>query len=352
VFACLERRGGHEYDAIRANIESWLQAYPVESLSELLGRFRTDEDWQFHSAFLELYVHELLRRLSHKVTTHPRLPNTPKQPDFLATAADCAAYIECVVVSETSAEERGSQKRLGSLYDAIDKLNSPDFFLALHTEGSPGTPVSGKNWRRKIQDWINSLNYDQIADLGQQGRFEELPSIELCHDGLLVRVEPIAKKGDARGKPSARPIGALAGDAVWVTSRIAIAEALREKATRYGQLHAPYVVFVNCLGEMCDLEEIREAIYGAGGLWPDGKREFTRLSAVVALYHLLPWSVPRANICLFPNPNAAYPYDGPLTQLPQQIAIGPRLEYRSGLDLACLFGLSPDWPRTTESTTT
>jgi hypothetical protein len=164
----------------------------------------------------------------------------------------------------------------------------------------------------------------------------------------VIKVEPIAKKGESRGKRSARPIGALSGDAAFVTSRIAIADKLKGKATRYGKLDHPYIVVVNCLGEMCDLEEIREAIYGNDGLWPLERAAFTRVSAVIALYHLLPWSVSRTDICLFPNPHATHPYVGPLTQLPQQVVTKSGIERRDGLNLSTLFGLSCEWPQALE----
>ncbi len=75
------------------------------------------------------------------------------------------------------------------------------------------------------------------------------------------------------------PLG-LSRTACWVTSRLAIRDALKKKAVRYGQLQEPYIIVVNCLGEMCDESEIDDGIYGKDGLWTSlSSQTLTRVTA-------------------------------------------------------------------------
>src|SRR5262249_48783607 len=150
------------------------------------------------------------------------------------------------VATETTAEERGSQSLINTLYEKIEGIECPDFFLSLDVSGLPNSPPPSRKWKQQIQAWVSSLNYDEVLEVGSAGRFDELPSLELSHDGLELRVEPIAKKETARGRPGVRPIGAQMSEACFVTSRFKIRDKVKEKAVSYGKLQTPYVVVVNC----------------------------------------------------------------------------------------------------------
>ena len=103
-------------------------------------------------------------------------------------------------------------------------------------------------------------------------------------------------------------MGLQGGQACWVTSHIDIAKAIEESHTRR-RMAFPFVIAVNCTGPWTDWEEIRDSIFGDEGLWPSAHRAlFRRVSPVLAVHHLLPWSVARADAWLFHNPNAAIPY--------------------------------------------
>jgi hypothetical protein len=172
-----------------------------------------------------------------------------------------------------------------------------------------------------------------------------LPVLEIPHNGALFFVEPIAKKESARGKAGVRPLGVLGASGEWVTSHLEIANALKRKAGRYGKVSQPYVIAINCLGPHCDWEEIRDGVYGDEGLWPNVEHPvFTRVSAVVAVHHLLPRSITRAGVVLFHNPNAAYPYSGPLTALPQVSVNSGRPTIVDGTHPREWFGLKEIWP--------
>jgi hypothetical protein len=346
-FAHLDRRFGANWDRVRDLVEEWLTHWPASLRDRIQERIRSGDDCLFNSTFLELYTHELLLSTGHvKIEVEPRLGGTNKRPDFRVQAADASTTIvECVVVTEMSEEERQTQARLNSLYDALNRIRSPDFYLHLDVEGGPGTPLQIKQWCDQIQDWVGGLDYDHVSMTGKQGLFDQLPRREWTHEGVTLTVRPIVKPESVRGQPGVRPIGTQSFEGHLVTSHVKIRDSIRKKATRYGDPKLPFVVVANCIGDDADHEEIQDSLYGANGLWRSTNPPlFTRLSGVIVVHPLFPWSVPRADICFFHNSHARHPYRSALTDLPQGRWSSGRLEMSDGIHPRELFGLSTVWP--------
>ena len=318
LFAFLDRSGRPEYEKVRVLISDWIAHVPPTERDDFVRRITSGQDVVFHSAFLELYVHELLTATGQSVTFHPELSGTKKRPDFRAVGSRAGkAIVECTVATEDSDKDRAAQARLNTLFDSINRVDCADVFLDLRVAGTPMTPVPGGRWRKKIQKWVDALDYDSLLAMGPVPIDANLPCLDLVHDGLKVSIKPIPKKSSARGKGQ-RSIGVSSGEGCIVTSHNEIRETVRDKAGRYGRMSCPYVVAVNCLGELADEEEIFAAMFGHSGLWKhSGNPAHTRVSAVLAIHHLQPSSVAVAPARLFQNPNAAVPYDGPLAALPR-----------------------------------
>src|SRR5262245_33435469 len=112
-FDHLNRSSRPEYEKMRVLIEEWCGHVPDSERKELIRRFASGDDNAFHSAFLELYVHELLLVTGHIVTFHPEVSDVSKRPDFLATAADGSeTIVECTVATEISSIDRAAQARI------------------------------------------------------------------------------------------------------------------------------------------------------------------------------------------------------------------------------------------------
>jgi hypothetical protein len=347
-FAHLDRRAGSAYEQVRDQMETWAAGLPQTAQLEIQARVQSGDDRAFDSAFFELYLHELLLMTGHAVALHPPLKGTTKRPDFLASSGGAAhVVIEASVVTETTDKERANDARLNTLYDAInERINSPDYWVSLDVQGATSTPIPVAAWVTKIRGWMNSLSYDELVAVGQRQLWDRHQVLELCHDDAIFFFRLIAKSEQVRGRPGMRSLGALGSGAEWVTSRFEIARTLRKKASRYGALEYPYVIAINCLGPFCDWEEIRDGIFGEDGFWPlSGKPSNTRVSAVFAAHHLLPWSITRAGVLLFVNPNATRPYSGPLTELPRVI-VGTdcRPAILDGKQPREWFGLDESWP--------
>lgn len=344
-FSFFDRTARPTFERIRQLLEQWWADFPVSEQTELRSRLRSEDDHQHYAAVFELYIHQILLRTQHRIEIH-RQGVRGKCPDFLATASDCTSFVlEATLATELSQAQQGAEKRKNQLYDTIDKLESPDYFLDLEIEGEPKTPIPGDQWLRKVRKWVASLDYEDIVATGRQGAFDLLPMLSLEHDGLTVTFKPIAKKAEARGQMNVRPIGAQSFEAVCVRSWEAIQRAVQKKASRYGKQDVPYLIAINGVGVNCDCEEFERALYGPDGLWSDRRPpSHTRVSAILAVVQLVPATIGSVNPCLFHNPFAANLYSGPLCQLPQAHWTKEGTRHTPGISARDILGLPKGWP--------
>ena len=83
-FPYLNRSGRPEADRVRRLVDEWIARYPTSSRDNLVSRFQSLNDDAHHSAFFELFIHELVIAHGHKVVAvEPKLSHTAKSPDFL-----------------------------------------------------------------------------------------------------------------------------------------------------------------------------------------------------------------------------------------------------------------------------
>jgi hypothetical protein len=322
---------------------------------------------QHHSAFFELFVHELLLKLGLHPQIHPTLPLiTTRHPDFLIGFHNNKSfYMEVVVVANMSEDESATRARMDVVYDAINRLDSPNFFIGMNIEGTPQTPPPTGPIRSFLSKNLDGLDPDKMMILLESG-LDALPHWHYEYGDWKLDFYPIPKSPEARGKPGTRPIGLQFYSLQFVDSRTAIRDALCTKAGRYGDLALPYVVAVNALDKSTDFTDIMEALFGKekflinlsrskssepkmtrelDGVWTSksGPR-YTRLSAALVAIGLSPWNLPRANIRLYHNPWANLPYTSELTLLSQAIPVTGRVEFQNGRSLSDIFDLPKNWP--------
>lgn len=370
-FAYLNRTARPEFARVRDELEQWFSHYPSAGQAELRARFRSNTDAQHQAAFFELFLHELLLRLDCQVTLHPTVPNEAKTPDFLVKSPDGERfYIEATIVTNEPAAEAAAQARMNDVYDVLNRhVYSPDFFLWVEIEGVPTTPPPAKEIASFVNRHLAELNPDEIIRLYELGKFEEIPQWSFEHVGWKIEFRPIPKKIEARGKPGIRPIGILSTGVQLVDHRTPIREAITRKAGRYGDLDLPYVVAVNVL-EGIDEIDIAEALFGReqftvvfspgrpdepvdirmsrlpNGAWTRaGGPRYTRVSAVLLATELYVHNIPRANLRLYHNPWAQRPCQSVLTRLPQAIPKDDRMEYVEGESIEAIFGFPALWPK-------
>jgi hypothetical protein len=353
---------------IRELLDSWFSRYPEQHRIDLRGRFRSTIDAHHLAAFFELLLHELLLRLGARVQVHPPLEGRARRPDFLVTSANGQRYyLEAAIATDESREAAAARARMNAVYDVLNRLASPNFFIGISLREYPVTPPPGNDINRFLSRRLSNLNPDELATQFEAGGFEALPHWLYEHQGWKIEFFPMPKSPEIRGQAGVRPIGLHFEGWQWLDTRVAIRDSVVGKAGRYGEMDLSYVIAVNALGDHVDRTDIMEALFGKeqfffradlgnqqrpectrkpDGVWTSpGRPRYTRVSAVLAADSLGPSTIPWASMCLYHNPWAAKPYEGELTQLPRAVPRGEdSMEWLDGKTLAAIFGLPANWP--------
>jgi hypothetical protein len=263
-FDYLNRSARQSASNIRATITDWFSHYPSDAREELRARFRRSNDPQHYAAFYELFLHELLLQLGCRVTIHPELDESTKSPDFLVDTPDGSQFfLEATTTTDTSKDKAAAEKRRNEIYDAIDQLESPDFFIWMNEYAIPEIAISAKPIRQFLREKLDKLDPDEVAQLWESGGYDVLPRWPYGYKGLKVEFVPIPKKARARGKVDHRLIGVSFGEWKRVTTEFSIKDAILKKAGRYGNPRSPYIIAVNNASALkSDRDDLMEILFG------------------------------------------------------------------------------------------
>jgi hypothetical protein len=370
TFASLNRMAGPSWQRVRDLVEAWFERLCDDAKPDVAARLRSGDDRQFQAAFLELYCHEMLLRLNYSVTCHPDVGQGRRRPDFLAERGDGSLVLEATVAARSDKEVAAS-RREAQVYDAVNQVQSPAFFLYVDVKEAGQSPPSAARLRPRLEAWLKALDYDairQAADTGTLFRSPEVPRFRWEDSGWRVEFLPIPKH-EARGKPGLRPIGIHAPTVAFVDECSPIRKAVIDKATAYGQLDMPYVVAVGVHELMPDDIDVTNALFGreqvAIRTYEDGRLEtfparardgawigprgvqHRRVSGVLTALRLRPWTVATTMPTLWYHPAAAH--ELVVRNAPWREAVVDRstgqLSFREpAIHVADFFDLDDDWP--------
>jgi hypothetical protein len=231
-FTFINRTSRPGAEAIRETAERWFSRYPAGNQPALRTRFRSSIDREHHAAAFELLLHEVLLRFGCTLELEPSLTNgSTKRPDFLVTALNGDRfYLEATVVTGKTSEEEAAQEHANRVYDAIDRIDSPNFFLGVVVGGAPKSSVPSKGMRRFLAQCLAVMNPDAvIAAYNREGEVA-LPRWEFRHDGWEVTFFPIPKSPEARGEAGVRPLGLVATGFRWARTASHLRDSLVDKA--------------------------------------------------------------------------------------------------------------------------
>ena len=366
VFDYVNTSARPRYGVLRDLLESWFARFPRDAQHDLRRRFRQRADAQHRGALLELYVHELLVRMGYGIEVHPGVEGVEKSPDFAATRQGTRAFYVEATVALVPNDEAAAGAREAAVYDSLDRLESPDFFLHIQVRGQPASPPPGRSLARKLSRWLADLDYapPEVTEGSLAGR----PSCSWSHDGWDLTFTAIPKSSSLRGTPNIRPIGGLITEAKRVQIDRSIRTSLSKKAKRYGALDLPYLVIVNVADRHPDWADVWNALLGSeyvlvrtdgsvgqpgrnlDGFWygPKGPRN-EMVSGVVILSDLTEWTVGQ-NASLIHNPNAASPLQAQLWKTEQLVPDPENDSFTSrvGIEVARLLDLPIPWPPKSE----
>lgn len=327
TFSFLNRSALPDFSATRDAVEAMFAGFPESDRVDLRARFRS-EDEAHSGAFFELFLYSVLRRMGHVPTLHPAAgAANNRRVDFQIEVAGRSIFIEARTLTSTQENSQGS-RLLAPVLDAIDELESPDFFLHVDTEGDLKKAIAVAPIKRHLTDWLRSLDYEKIkAEAAGETGHRNCPVTKWVQDGCTLEFTAFPK-GKARGKPG-RAIGMEGGAAGWSDTGHRLRKMLAAKARRYGKLNTPYVIAVNVMDGGMDDEDALQALYGQEAVqfrtYPDGRREsrlirqpnglwrqhdgprYKRVSGVLIASRLRPWCMPHSRLTLYLNPWADFP---------------------------------------------
>jgi hypothetical protein len=367
-YAYLNRSARPEFGAVRDLVEDWLGDYPKHHRTHLITRLKTQDDLQFEAAFFELYLHHIFRQAGASVQVHPYRGKGQKRPDFRVTMPGGSRFIvEAITVTEGSFMDRKATDRLKPFYDALNRVASPDFFFHVRHFGLPQSPIPGRRIRGALERWLQSVDYEQVRRHAGESLLDG-PTMRFTHDGCELVIALIPVSDAHRGVADHRPVGAMGpGEAQIVDYWTPIRDAIKSKATRYGRLRQPYLIAINALDQSAGQIDVMQALFGQeaftfrrgdpvdeelhftrvpNGAWV-GKRGpiNTRVSAVMAVGTLVPWTVAVSKPEVYFNPWAAHPLSDSLDLFDAHVPVDGQVIARPGRPVSKSLRLPTSWPQ-------
>lgn len=362
-FSFYNRIGGEYWQQGRDLVQAWADSIELDrDYNETRAALRGSDDAQARSSYLELYLHEALRRSFDRLTVHPDLAGRTRHPDFLVSRPGLEMYVEATLPAATQAE-KAAASRVAKLLEAIDQVGDPNFFIWVEEVLQGTDSPSGAKLRDKIRRWLRDLDPDAVD---ANASADELPALHWTQGTWSGDLMAIPKKPSAR-RPSEKSIGVYGHTPVRVVDDAPkLRRALNTKARAYGDLAGPLVIAVGTYLWDSDDWQVKNALYGNSSLSAvfgagvlqttpyrtsngffgvPGAWKNRRVSGVLVVNQLSPHNPLLAQVDLWPHPDAEHPL--PTTPLfPGRIRMftATGLEVVDGLDARKLFGLGADWP--------
>ena len=83
-------------------------------------------------------------------------------PDFLARRYGVSQfYLEATLAMPPG--DAAADRRLATLHDTLDRMDSPDYFLEFEYRGSLGGNIRGRVLRERLEGWLRQLNFAEIS---------------------------------------------------------------------------------------------------------------------------------------------------------------------------------------------
>lgn len=329
-------RSNRKYKAeARTLLDSWFKKYAQihkKSIKDLKKRFRSKKNEHHLGALTELYVNNLLLENDYIVKSHPQLPKISAHPEFLAIRKDDKKkgfLIEAVVVY-AKLEDKRLKKFTASIFDIIDQINSPDFFIIATFESVDyyNQPKIGKI-KKFIEKELSNLNYNAVCE--QYEKNKKLPEWSWRQDNWRIKflASPVSEKGRRIRDKNSRVLGAMSEGVRYINTDEFIKKRVLEKATKYGKHKMPFLVAINIVADdgFCDDETIMDALFGKemirfrnytdgtqkrqntrtmDGIWINPKRGivYKRMSGLLVIPGLTSSTIQKAKPILWHHPEA------------------------------------------------
>ena len=182
-----------EMKNVRNLLEEWFVEYPDEGKEEFGVRFRSKNYYDHYSAFYELYVFTLLKKLGYLPKIHPDVGSSNNKPDFKFKYDDTECILEAKVAFGLTKEEMGQNARLNEAYDALNQVKSNEFFLHISNFNAPATSIPRKEIIASGEKFLKQQDYEICRKIYEDYGYEKLPFENLDIRGWRFQLRAMLK---------------------------------------------------------------------------------------------------------------------------------------------------------------
>ncbi len=225
-YSFLDSSAWSSVDRVRGFWEDWFSQYDEDKKPALAARFRSADNHNLLSAFLELFTFAVLRHAGYSVQFDP--PVGTRDLDFLASSRDgLILYAECTATGRRMAEV-GEDAREADVIDAIDKVPSGQFVLGVRCieRGAESAPL--RQLRSSLTTWLSTLDQAETREWTWRER------------GWVVQVTAIPAGDDPLEDEGG--VGMIMSNAFTNDQPVRLRAAIDGKASKYGSLDRPLLV--------------------------------------------------------------------------------------------------------------
>ena len=280
TFEFLERGAGEAAVPIRQWMQDWFVTYPEAHREELRRRFQLKSFREFMTAYFELQVFALLRRLGSRVEVHPTFIETRGTVDFRATHGNDTFYVEATV---SGILREGVLWGTAAEQDAVDKIRAA--FTGAHshvhlaTEGQLRKTLGKQRLLKPIYHLLESFSAQEVQSLHIYGR---RPQVTISDGKWQMRVSlspHVAKHGRCHVWGPTRA-GAVDG-------ATPLQKALEKKADHWKDKaleQESFIVAINACHSDYSWGAERRAIFGrqdVEGSAPEFRKSLDRVAGVI-----------------------------------------------------------------------
>jgi hypothetical protein len=319
MFGYLDSSARSEAREAREVIESWIADYPESGLLRWLGDFRSNDNGQHVSAFFELFLVRFFQANGWTVIeVEPEIEGVRGKPDLLIEGPDgLRVVVEAIVPNDKADEQRGKEKLIADIKDAINAVKIPNHYLMLEAIEAPTEAINKARLISALNAWIASKPAkDEVFEYNDKG--------------ALVNIRLLHRAGRDINSPEYRAIGIEMGGVSVSTPGDLVKKGLERKASKYKELELPYVIALNARGLHDTEDDYLAATYGTqavrfsmgrdgltgepewirnhDGLFNDGgKPRKQHVSGVLLFNGVAPWNWSDRYSCMIHNAFAHKP---------------------------------------------
>jgi len=285
-----------------------------------------------------MYCCELLRAHGFRVKTHPTTgTQKSRHPDFLVLRDDTpVCYFECTLAADPMIDP-AEQARKNTIMDALNRIDPGPYILMLEFVAVGSASPSVARLRHEVEAWVRSLEERAREDSSTPPSVSASRSWRL--DGWELAFTAYRSSNLAKATEERRGIAGHMEGIRYVDSSGRLRRALSQKAKRYGSdLGLPYIVAVNSMDTILEDYDVMEALFGEmrivmniktgqhheerapNGIWRRrGDFQYRRMSGVLVVGNLVPWTLWTAPLKLWHHPDPRHPLDPSDWRIPQML---------------------------------